>query len=424
MTRPVQPIGTFGTIAVKKVRERTFYASTRFRAYNGGYIRFSATAATDRAAQRELKRKLADYTEAQKADGINSLSPLSDVAAIWLHEVSTAGRLSPQTIDAYADNLRAVLLPDLGKMRLSELTVGVLDRYFKQLAVDHPSRARRGKIVLSQIMALAVRHDAIRANPVQMTGPLKKPQNEVKVLNVDELTHTRRIIAEWRTASTVMGPKPDGQLALIFDVILGTGARIGEALAIRACDIDFSAHTVTISGTIVPHRGSGLVRQNHPKHTKSWRTVTVPSFVVAALKTRWAIIDTTDPDCLVFQTRNSTILSPANVRRQWRSIRAGREDLPANIDLGQVTPHVFRKTAADAVDKKVGTRIAADMLGHSSTAVTEQYYVRPVKHVDPSTADALQSLGPAQPRPLLPPVTQTSSPGEAVPETRPAAYRP
>lgn len=109
MTRPVQPIGTFGTIAVKKVRERTFYASTRFRAYNGGYIRFSATGASERAAQRELKSKLADYTEAQKADGSNSLSPLSDVAAIWLHEVSTAGRLSPQTIDAYADNLRAVL---------------------------------------------------------------------------------------------------------------------------------------------------------------------------------------------------------------------------------------------------------------------------------------------------------------------------
>ena len=40
-----------------------------------------------------------------------------------------------------------------------------------------------------------------------------------------------------------MGPKPDGQLALIFDVILGTGARIGEALAIRVCDVDLSAPT-------------------------------------------------------------------------------------------------------------------------------------------------------------------------------------
>ena len=415
MTRPVQPIGTFGTIAVKKVRERTFYASTRFRAYDGGYIRFSATGATDGAAQRELKRKLADYTEAQNVDGITSRSPLSDVATIWLHEISTSGRLSPQTVDAYADNLRAVLLPDLGKMRLSELTVGVLDRYFKQLAVDHPSRARRGKVVLSEVMALAVRHDAIRANPVQMTGPLKKPRHEVKVLSIDELTHIRRIIAEWRTAGTVMGPKPDGQLALIFDVILGTGARIGEALAIRACDVDLSARTVTISGTIVPRRGAGLIRQDHPKHTKHWRTVTVPPFVVAALKTRWAVIDTSDPDCLIFQTRNSTILSPANVRRQWRSIRAGREDLPANIDLRRVTPHVFRKTAADTVDKKVGIRIAADMLGHSSTAVTEEYYVRPVKHVDPATADALQSLGPAQRTPMLTPRDAATAAGRGSP---------
>jgi integrase len=107
-------------------------------------------------------------------------------------------------------------------------------------------------------MALAVRHDAIRANPVQMTGPLKKPLNEVKVLRIAELTHIRRIIAEWRTAGTVMGPKPDGQLALIFDVILGTGARIGEALAIRVCDVDFSAGTSRSRGQSFPVGDPGL----------------------------------------------------------------------------------------------------------------------------------------------------------------------
>lgn len=409
MPRPVQPIGTFGIIRVKKVREHTFYASTRFRDYDGGYIRFSATGGTDGGAQRELKKKLADYTESQNTDGITSRTPLGDVAAIWLQEISAAQQLSPQTFDAYADNLRTVLIPDLGKMRLSELTVGVLDRYFKQLAADHPSRARRGKVVLSQVMALAVRHDAIRTNPVLMTGALKKSRHEVKVVSIDELAHIRRIIAEWRTGEAVMGPKPDGQLAQIFDVILGTGARIGEALALRICDIQFgdaetgSAATVTISGTIVPRRGLGLVRQDHPKHSKHWRVVTVPSFVVAALKARIAVIDTSDPDGLIFQTRKSTILSPANVRRQWRAIRADRVDLPASIDLGDVTPHVFRKTAADTVDKKIGTRIAADMLGHSSTAVTEQFYVQPVKHVDPATAAALQSLGPAQAAPVLVP---------------------
>jgi predicted DNA-binding transcriptional regulator AlpA len=66
LTGPVQPIGTLGTITVKKVRDRSFYASTRFRACNGGYIRFDATGATGGTAQRELKRKLADYTEARR----------------------------------------------------------------------------------------------------------------------------------------------------------------------------------------------------------------------------------------------------------------------------------------------------------------------------------------------------------------------
>ncbi|SOE52996.1 hypothetical protein SAMN06296378_0489 [Salinibacterium xinjiangense] len=33
-------------------------------------------------------------------------------------------------------------------MRLIELTVGVLDRYVRRLAVDHASRSRRGKVGL------------------------------------------------------------------------------------------------------------------------------------------------------------------------------------------------------------------------------------------------------------------------------------
>jgi hypothetical protein len=156
MSRPVQPIGTFGTIAVRKVRERTFYASTRFRLQ-----RWLHSAQRSRRHRRSCSVRAEEEARRPRrgAEGgrYHQPQPLSDVAAVWLYEVSTAERLSPQTVDAYADNLRAVLLPDLGKMRLSELTVGVLDRYFKQLAVDHPSRARRGKIVLSQVMALAVR---------------------------------------------------------------------------------------------------------------------------------------------------------------------------------------------------------------------------------------------------------------------------
>ena len=46
-----------------------------------------------------------------------------------------------------------------------------------------------------------------------------------------------------------------------------------------------------------------------------------------------------------------------------------------------------------------GTDLAAELLGHSSTAVTRAHYVQPRKLVDPRTAEILESLRPQGPGP-------------------------
>lgn len=45
---------------------------------------------------------------------------------------------------------------------------------------------------------------------------------------------------------TVPGPKPDGQLGAIVEVMLGTSARIGEALAVRRRDLDITSVTLSV----------------------------------------------------------------------------------------------------------------------------------------------------------------------------------
>jgi integrase len=398
MARPVQPIGTYGTIAVTKVRPGVFCATGRFRAFDGGYIRFSAAAATEAAARRQLKQKIAEHVTEHSTGGITGRSPLAGVALIWLDEITAEARLAPQTIDGYEDTVRRILIPDLGKMRLNELTVGVVDRYLKGLAAGHVSRAKKAKVVLSQVLALAVRHDALRLNPVPQTAALPRTHREVRVLSPQQCGQIRHAIAQWRTG-TVMGPKPDRQLEQLFDFMLGTGTRIGEALAIRRGDLDLTdpaAVTVTISGTLIFRRKLGIVRQDHPKQSKHWRIVTVPAFTAAALRQRLDVIGE-GPQELVFQSRKGTALSPANVRRHWRAIRASFGTVPELTELATVVPHVFRKTAADTVDKTLNTQAAADLLGHSSTAITEEFYIRPIRTVNPATADALQKLAP-QPR--------------------------
>ena len=202
-----------------------------------------------------------------------------------------------------------------------------------------------------------MRHDALRLNPVPQTAALPRTHREVRVLSPQQCGQIRHAIAQWRTG-TVMGPKPDRQLEQLFDVMLGTGTRIGEALAIRRCDLDLTdaaAVTVTVSGTLIFRCKLGIVRQDHPKQSKHWRIVTVPAFTAAALRQRLAVIGN-GPQELVFQSRKGIALSPANVRRQWRAIRATFGTVPELNDLATVVPHVFRKTAADTVDKALDTQ--------------------------------------------------------------------
>ncbi|MCP3423851.1 hypothetical protein [Nocardioides pinisoli] len=74
----------------------------------------------------------------------------------------------------------------------------------------------------------------------------------------------------------------------IIDLLLATGCRIGEVLALRWTDIDLSATppTVSISGTIKTETGKGTFRKAKPESDASKRTIALPPFAVAVRRAR------------------------------------------------------------------------------------------------------------------------------------------
>lgn len=339
MPRPVQPLGTFGTITAQK-KGGVYYARARYRGFDGVYRRLQASATTRQTAIDELKVKIANFVEDDPAGDLTSRSRLREAAELWLEDIVFRDKLTQQSIDGYREAVERFILPVLGDFQIRELTVGRLDRFLKSLAQRSPARARQTRTVLSQIFGLLVRHDAVATNPVAGTSPVPLTRSKVRALSIEELALVRRLIASWRTGPNVHGPKPDGQLPLIFDVILGTSARIGEAVALRVCDVDLDVRpaTVTVSGTLVRRKGGGPVRQNHPKHSKRWRIVSVPGFTAEAIRQRLDVVGDSDPEQPIFCTKHGTWLSPANVRRIWRDIRNDLDgELPDGVDLTDVT---------------------------------------------------------------------------------------
>ena len=192
-------------------------------------------------------------------------------------------------------------------------------------------------------------------------------------------------IAQWESAvDHVSGPRPDGQLGAIIEVMLGASARIGEVLAIRRRDIDVTSAvpSIRIAGTIVSRKGELTFRQDHPKTSRSTRVVALPTFTSDAVRRRLAASESLGLDELLFQSRDGTPLTTANVRRQLRHVLGG-----AGID--GVRPHLFRRTVATAVNTFANVDLAAELLGHTDTKITVMHYIRRSEQVNPATAALL-----------------------------------
>jgi integrase len=104
--------------------------------------------------------------------------------------------------------------------------------------------------------------------------------------------------------------------------------------------------------------------QATPKSEYGYRTVILPEFGRQALLRQRA---RGYPYELVFPSSAGTPRWVNNVNRTWREIRGG--------DFDWVTPKVFRKTAATAIERDFGAEAAAAQLGHSSPDITRKHYI-------------------------------------------------
>lgn len=167
-------------------------------------------------------------------------------------------------------------------------------------------------------------------------------------------------------------------------MMLATGCRIGECLAIGWSEVDLDAGTVDVRWRLVRRTGVGLLRLPSTKTGRSGeRLVPVPSWAVTMLKRRRLAsgpgVEPAFPDSL------GGWRDPSNVRRVWREVRAG-------LALDGLVTHHLRKTVASFLDDaEVPTWKIADQLGHSKVSMNQDRYLGR-RLTDRQTAEVLEGL--------------------------------
>ncbi|WP_411815541.1 tyrosine-type recombinase/integrase [Gordonia sp. SND2] len=399
MGRPPLPLGTWGKITRTQEGPGKWKARARYRDHDGHTRPVARWGKTGAAAERALVTYLSGRAKPTDTEvDINADTTIEDLGKLWM-EKRRAEHLSETTLLGYQRRINRQINPAIGNVRISEATVGRLDKVIRAIKSD--STAKQTRSVLSGMMQLAAQHDAVAHNPVDSTTKRRPKRQKARALTVDDLHRLRARVQAWQGTNR-SGPKRGPELPYIFDTLAGTGERIGEVLALLVDEIVWSTivvdedgvewrvpATVEVSGTILDDGR----RQPWPKSETSRRVITLPAFAEAALR---AQVNRGIPsrEGLVFPSRTGGALMKNNVRRSLRAAREYVEQEPGGDpkEFEWVTPHTFRRTVATMIERERDIDTASKVLGHSSSEITRVYVDRAAEA--PDVSDVLDVLAP------------------------------
>ena len=358
MARPPLPVGTAGRTSFLSMPNGTVRARALFRDYDGVTRPVSRYGRSRAAAERALKEALRDRS-GPTAGQITSTARVRDVARTWMSEVEVSD-LAGGTVEVYQRTLDKHVVPGLGGLQLREVDVPAVDRFLKSVRQHHGAgAARTTKNVTSLMLGYAARLGAIPTNPVRDSGKISRGHRErpraLTTVEVDQLVKVAR--------------ETSADLGDLVETMLGSGMRIGEALAIRSEVVDLAAGVIEVNATNVRLKGKGTVLQSRTKTDAGWRVIAVPDHVAVLLGRRLDAPVVRSEYRLAFPNYLGRPQNPSNVQRSLRSIldRHGFE---------WVTTHTFRKTVATRLDEAgMSARAIADHLGHAKPSMTQDVYM-------------------------------------------------
>lgn len=327
--------------------------------------------------------------------------PLSEYLETWLTE--REGQVSKRTWQRYASLLRSGVVPDLGHVRLGDLTAQHLSttyaRWAKEPRSSRPSRTKqvrshKGKdapvskrtgtplspttihhrhVVLKMALADAVkRHKLIPFNPADDAVVPKPKRQELYILDETELAELLNLLAD----------APIGTLAYVAAV---TGARLGEVLGLRWRDFDSTRGVITIRQTLVESMqgadGSDWWEFKEPKSGHG-RTVDLDGATIERLREYKAAQSVSSLDGLLFTTATGEPMRPSSVSAAFRKIAecGGFHGLRFH-DLRHAHATILLKAGQPP-------HVVARRLGHADVALTLRVYADVLPMQGKDAADA------------------------------------
>ncbi len=297
---------------------------------------------------------------------------VADYLTTWLAEKSRT--LKPTTIAVYTDYIIKDLVPAFGAIRLEKLNHLHVARFIdEQLAAGRgPTTIRRLVATLSSALGDAVRQRRLQHNPARY-APLPSPTKP----NFPCWTPTDAVTFLHHCAVV------DDPLTDLFEVLIGTGLRKGEALALHWADVHLDEAVLFVRYTLSNIRNTTPVMTS-PKTKSSHAWVGLSNRVVSAFKRqarRQQLLGVTSD--LVFSQPNGAPLRPESVLHHFHR-RCAAAGVP------RIRVHDLRHLAATLmISSQVPLAMASKTLRHSKLSITVDTYGHLVPYAAQQAVDAI-----------------------------------
>jgi integrase len=308
---------------------------------------------------------------------------LGEFTAEWIDSSLEASDRKATTKNLYGTMARTHIIgakigaKPLDKLRPSHIDAWMVELKGRGLA---ESSIRTAYTVLRAVLDTAVRDKAIAQNQAQAVRRPKVTGKEAAYLTPDQV-RSLLVAAE------------GSRYAPLFALLVNSGLRRGEALALHWSDIDFGAKLLRVRGTLARVDGELVVTET--KTAKSRRAIPLSPTaekVLRDMRTRqmaerlragplW------QPTPYAFTTELGEPCDPRNALRALK-VAAKRANLPSTVGL-----HTLRHSAASVMlSAGVPLKVVSEIFGHASVAITGDVY----GHVSPDVSrEALTRLSDA-----------------------------